>query len=349
MITKRPFGLTSAGNKVTLFTLKSEGGAVAEIMDYGGTIVSLTVPNRSNEMVDVVLGYDTIEGYETGEKYIGAIIGRYSNRIAKGQFTLNGSDFQLAKNDGENHLHGGMEGFDKKLWQAEILGDILELSYFSEDGEEGYPGNLLATVTYTFNAQNGLLIEYQADCDKDTIVSLTNHTYFNLSGYQSGTIDKQWMQIFSESFTPADEYSIPHGSIFPVEGTPLDFRRPKPIGAHIDDDFETLRFSGGYDQNWVLRHMDDKPILAAYAYSLQTGITLSVSTTMPGIHFYTGNFLDGAGIGKKNTQIKNRTGFCLETQYFPNSPNISQFPSPILRKGKAYRQQTNFQFGILSE
>lgn len=346
MVTKKRFGYTMKGNEVWLYKLQNDAGAAVEIINYGGAVVSIMVPDDQNRLVDVVLGYDSVAGYETGEKYIGAIVGRYCNRIDKGRFMLNGQEFQLTQNDGQNHLHGGFSGFDKKLWNGRIVGESLELTCESADGEEGYPGHLRVRVIYTFDNENSLHIQYYAVSDKDTIVSLTNHSYFNLDGYKGGNILKQLLKIHSDRFTPANQESIPNGEMQPVAGTPMDFRTLTPMGKRIDEDFRPLQWAKGYDHNWCINHEKEEPTLAAYAASEESGITLTVFTTMPGVHFYTGNYLDGAGVGKKGIEIKNRSGFCLETQYYPNSPCISGFLSPVLKAGEPYLHQTIFRFGV---
>ena len=345
-VSKQTFGITSEGNTVSLYTLTNKNNMSITISTFGGTLVSVEVPDKKGALTDVVLGYDDLASYEKQDKYIGALIGRCGNRIAKGQFHLNNNDYQLYCNNGNNHLHGGKIGFDKKVWDAQVSNDQLKLTYISQAGEEGYPGTLTVTVTYTLSEDNTISIDYHATSDADTICNLTNHAYFNLSGYNSGTILDQKIQLFADSYTVADQESLPTGEIAPVENTPLDLRQPTRIGDHIDDDFAQLQFAGGFDHNWVINDYDGTLKKAAWAYAEDTGITLTASTTLPGIQFYSGNYLDDAPSGKKGSTIAKRCGFCLESQYFPNALKNLNFLQPILKAGQVYHEVTNYQFGI---
>lgn len=344
-IRKRLFGATPTGKAVELYTLANDSGAECEIMTYGGILVSLRVPDRNGQSDDVVLGYDMLEGYLTNLPYFGAIIGRYANRIARGTFVLNGREYTLARNNGEHHLHGGIVGLNKVVWDAREFANDKEvgvvLHYLSRDEEEGYPGNLDVTVTYTLKQENTLQIDYLATTDKDTVVNLTNHAYFNLAG--ADTIENHELLLHADYFTPADSGLIPTGEIRRVTGTPLDFTQSTRIGARIDESDEQLLAAGGYDHNWIIRAGDEKLKLAARVYEPTTGRILEVSTTEPGIQLYTGNSLNGE-IGKCQTVYQKRAGFCLETQHFPNSPNHPAFPSTALTPGEEYRQTTLYKF-----
>jgi len=352
-IARRPFGKLG-GVQVDLYTLTNSKGMQAAITNYGGIVVSLLVPDRHGKLGDVVLGYETLDEYVRSSPYFGAIIGRYGNRIAKGRFTLDGRQYVLAQNNNENHLHGGKRGFDKVIWKGKaVLGDKgprLVLNYLSKDGEEGYPGNLNVTVTYVLTEQNELAIHYQATTDKATPVNLTNHSYFNLAGPGDGDILGHILMIDADRFTPVDKGLIPTGELRPVEGTPLDFRKPTAIGNRINQDDEQLKCGGGYDHNFVLNRSSAEPAtegrltLAARVYEPTTGRVMEVLTTEPGIQFYSGNFLDGSNVGKGNKPYKHRYGFCLETQHFPDSPNKPLFPSTILRPGQLYSTTTVYRF-----
>ncbi len=338
------FGYTQAGKPVQRYILEGSGLRMS-VLTYGGTIQNLWVPDRQGRLVDVVLGCDTIEGYEKQDKFLGALIGRYANRIARGRFTLNGQEHTLYCNDGRNHLHGGKKGFDKRLWEPEIQADGLHLRLVSRDGEEGYPGTLKIEVVYAL-IENALKITYWAKAEQDTLCNLTNHTYFNLAGHNSGDICGQEICLYADRFTPADNESIPHGEYQEVEDTPMDLRDWTPIGAHIDDAFEQLQYAGGYDHNWVLRGIPGKLRPAASARCQQTGIVMEVETTQPGVQFYAGNSLDGTCAGKEGACYPRRSGFCLETQAFPNSINCPEYPQAILRAGQIYRHTTLYEFGI---
>jgi aldose 1-epimerase len=347
-IGKQAFGQTTDGTPVELHTLTNDKGVEARIMTYGGIVVSLKVPDRNGKSGDVVLGYDNLQGYLKDNPYFGALIGRYGNRIAKGQFTLDGKAYQLAQNNGENHLHGGVVGFDKVVWNAKEVstqdGIALHLSYVSHDGEEGYPGNLPVTVVYTLTDNNELRIDYSATTDQKTIVNLTNHAYFNLAGAGQGDILEHQMMLNADRFTPVDQGLIPTGELRSVKGTPMDFTKPTPIGARIDQKDEQLIFGLGYDHNWVLNGGDGKLALAARVSEPTTGRVMEVYTTEPGMQFYSGNFLDGTITGKAERVYYKRYGFCLEAQHFPDSPNKPNFPSVVLNPGQKYSQTTIYKF-----
>jgi aldose 1-epimerase len=349
-VSREPFGTTPAGEAVELVTLTNAHGVEMRVMTYGGIIVSLRVPDRNGKLGDVVLGYDSLAGYIRDSPYFGAIVGRYGNRIAKGRFTLNGTEYHLAVNNGPNHLHGGIRGFDKVVWRAEPFRDArgvgVVLRHTSPDGDEGYPGTLQATVTYTLTDRNEILIDYAATTDKAAPVNLTQHSYFNLAG--SGDILGYTLMIAADRYTPVDSTLIPTGVLAPVAGTPFDFRTPHTIGERIGDANEQLRFGGGYDHNFVLTRPDTGLALAARLTDSLSGRTLELRTTEPGVQFYSGNFLDGSITGKGGTVYRHRTGLCLETQHFPDSPNHPEFPSTILEPGRTYRSRTTWTFGTLA-
>jgi aldose 1-epimerase len=347
---QQSFGKTDDGQAIDLYTLSNKKGMEVAITTYGGAVVSLKVPDRKGNAGDVVLGYENLAGYETDKAYFGAIIGRYGNRIAHGKFTLAGKEYTLPKNDGDNTLHGGTKGFNKRVWTARDVsnaaGQALELTYLSKDGEEGFPGNLSVKVTYTLPAnRNELKIGYSATTDKETVVNLTNHSYFNLAGQGNGDILQHEVTILAARFTPVDSTLIPTGELRPVQGTPFDFRKATAIGARIDEDDQQLKFGKGYDHNWVLdKGLTPAPRLAARAYDPQSGRVLEVLTTEPGVQFYTGNFLDGTVTGKEGKVYKHRYAFCLETQHFPDSPNHPAFPSTVLKPGQHYTSTTIYRF-----
>lgn len=338
------------GRPVQLFTLRNPAGIEARITNFGGIIVSLRTPDRAGNFADIVLGFDSLAPYVAGTPYFGAIIGRYGNRIAGGRFTLAGTTYQLARNDGPNHLHGGERGFDKVLWEPEPFSRSGErgviLRYTSADGEEGYPGALQATVTYTLNDQNELTVDYHATTTRATPVNLTQHSYFNLGGAGSGDILGHELMIAAEGYTPIDSTLIPTGAIAPVAGTPFDFTTPTPIGRRINANDEQLRNGRGYDHNFVLKRQGTGLELAARVTHAASGRTLEIRTTEPGIQFYSGNFLDGTIRGKGGQVYAYRSGFCLETQHYPDSPNQPAFPSTILHPGQEYRTRTVFTFGV---
>lgn len=347
-IKKASWGKTAAGKAVEIYTLKNSKGAEARIITYGGTVVSLKMPDKNGVFADVVLGYDSLADYEKNQSYIGALVGRYANRIAHGRFALDGKDYTLAKNNGENHLHGGLKGFDKVVWTAkpstDTLGANLELTYLSKDGEEGYPGNLTVKVIYILTEKNELEIVYSASTDKNTVINLTHHSYFNLAGAGVGDILNHQLTLYADKFTPTDGGSIPTGEIRSVKGTPFDFLTPTAIGARIDQADEQLKFGNGYDQNWVLNKTDNSLVLAAAVYEPTTGRVLEVYTTERGLQFYAGNYLNGAIKGKNGRAYARRTGFCLEAQNFPDAPNKPGFPSPVLKPSETYSQTTVYKF-----
>ena len=338
-VTHEPFGKTPAGVAVDVYTLRNRQGMEARIATYGGIITSLTAPDRKGHYADVVLGYDSLAGYEQGTSYFGALIGRYGNRIAHGRFMLNGVSYKLATNDGPNSLHGGAVGFDKVVWKVtdasvKEQGAQLALSYTSRDGEEGYPGTLQVNAVYTLTDDNTLRLEFTAVTDKDTPVNLTQHSYFNLRGH--GDILGHLLQIPGGRITPVDRTLIPTGQLEPVAGTPFDFRKPTAIGARIETADEQLKNGKGYDHNWVL---DKRPgVLGAVAtvYDPDSGRVLEISSTEPGVQFYSGNFLDGKSVGKGGWAYQKHDGLALEPQHFPDSPNQSNFPPVILKAGQTY-------------
>jgi len=345
-VKKEPFGKTAEGAAVDVYTLANAKGVEARIINYGGIIVSLKTPDKSGNSADIVLGFDSMDGYLAKPPYFGAIVGRYANRIANARFTLDGKEYKLAANNGKNALHGGERGFDKVLWNARGGGNRLELEYVSKDGEEGYPGTLTAKVVYTLTDDNELRMDYSATTDKPTVVNLTNHSYFNLAGQGEGDILKHVMMINADKFTPIDEGLIPTGELKNVEGTPFDFRKPTPIGARIDQNDQQLKFGQGYDHNWALNRAASGLTLAARVTSPESGRVLEVLTDQPGIQFYTGNFLDGTITGKGGKKYPRRSAFCLETQHFPDSPNKPNFPTVVLRPGETYQTTTIFKFGV---
>ncbi|HYL55069.1 MAG TPA: aldose epimerase family protein [Gemmatimonadales bacterium] len=335
------------------YTLKNTHGMELRVLDYGGIIVSLAVPDRTGRVDDVVLGFDRLEDYERWSPYFGAIIGRFGNRIARGRFTLDGRTYTLATNDGPNHLHGGVKGFDKVLWDVSPFerqdSKGLVLRYSSPDGEEGYPGTLRTTVTYTLTEGNELIFDYAATSDRATLVNLTQHSYFNLAGAGEGDVMGHVLTLNAHSFTPVDSTLIPTGEIRSVAGTPFDFRAPTAIGARIGQDDEQLRYGRGYDHNFVLDKDSGAPAsttLAARVYEPSSGRVMEVHTTEPGVQFYSGNVLDGTLRGKRGTIYSRRSGFTLETQHFPDSPNHAEFPSTILAPGREYRSRTLLRFGV---
>lgn len=345
------FGTTNDGINAMLYTLRNSNGLEAAITNFGATVVSLRVPDRTGKLEDIVLGYDSIQLYENDKSYFGTIVGRYGNRIGHARFTLDGSTHTLAPNDGVNHLHGGLKGFNKVIWTVDeaksVPGRSLAMSYTSPDGEEGYPGTLTVTVAYTLNDRNELVIEYDAVTDQPTVVNLTHHSYFNLAGAGVGTVLDHELMIDADRFTPVDAGLIPTGELRNVEGTPMDFRTPTRIGAGIDRDDEQLRFGRGYDHNWVLNKTTDTLSVVATLFESTTGRVMEVLTTEPGLQFYSGNFLDGTVRGKSGTVYQFRSGLCLETQHFPDSPNKPGFPSTVLRPGERYHTVTAYRFSVL--
>ena len=350
-VVQEPFGTTPEGDSVDLFKFTNANGVEVRAISYGGTIISLETPDREGVTGDVVLGFDNLQAYLDGTPYFGAIIGRYGNRIGGARFELEGATFTLAANDGPNHLHGGDRGFDKVIWQGEPFGNETGVGvvfrYTSPDGEEGFPGTLQAQVTYTLTDSDELVVDYLATTDAPTPVNLTQHSYFNLAGHGAGDILGHELVIAADEFTPVEATLIPTGEIVPVEGTPFDFRTPHAIGERIGADDEQLGYGGGYDHNWVLNGTPaDGMTLAAQVHEPTSGRTMEIITTEPGIQFYSGNFLDGTLTGKEGAVYRHRTGFCLETQHYPDSPNKPAFPSTILNPGEEYRTRTVFRFGV---
>ena len=347
-ISSSDFGKTASGEKVTQYSLTNKNGIEIDIITFGGRITALRTPDKKGNMQNVVLGFDSLAQYEKKNPFFGALVGRYGNRIADGKFTLGDTEYTLAKNNGENSLHGGVEGFDKKVWKAktEEADDNVKLilNYLSVDMEEGFPGNLNTTITYTLNADNSLDVLYEAETDKTTIVNLTQHAYFNLSGEFSNTILDHLVEIDADAFVPVDGSLIPTGELKPVEGTPFDFREPKQIGKEIDADNEQITLGGGYDHCWVLNDQTSGYRSVATAYHPTTGRNLEVLTDQPGIQFYTGNFLDGTLPAPNGGTYAKRSGFCLETQHYPDSPNQSDFPSVTLNPEDTYSTRTTFKF-----
>jgi len=347
-IEKQAWGKAPDGAAVDLYTLTNDRGMQVKITNWGGIVTSILVPDRQGQLADVALGFETLDPYLQRHPFFGALAGRYANRIGKGRFTLNGQTYTLARNNGENSLHGGLKGFDKAVWKArEIPPGGLELSYLSKDGEEGYPGNLSATVVYTLTDDNELKIDYTATTDKETVVNLTNHSYFNLAGAGTGDILKHEVMLNADRFTPVDAGLIPTGELASVKGTPFDFTQPTAIGARIEEKHEQIVRGKGYDHNFVLNKGTGGAgslSLAARVTEPTSGRVLEVYTTQPGVQFYTGNFLDGTLTGKGGKTYQRRAGFCLETQHFPDSPNKPNFPSTALKPGEKYHEVTSFKF-----
>jgi aldose 1-epimerase len=342
-VTKSVFGSMPDGTKVEIYTLE-EGSLKARVMTYGARLVSLEVPDRSGKISDIVLGYESLDGYTADPKsYFGSIVGRYGNRIAHATFTLDGKRYDLPANDGVNTLHGGIKGFDKLVWKGQEIPHGVELTLVSKDGDQGFPGTLTARVRYTLEA-HALKIEYFATTDKDTVLNLTNHSYFNLAGEGQGDILNHLMMIPADRYTPVDSGLIPTGELAPVAGTPLDFHKATAIGARIDDPNEQMRLGGGYDHNFVLNGKMGVLQEAARVVEPTSGRVLTVETTQPGVQFYSGNFLDGTLHGKHGHVYAKHTGFCLETQHFPDSPNHPKFPTSELKPGETYHSITLFKF-----
>lgn len=347
-IERRTWGKNAADQEVELFTLSREGAPTVAVTSHGAYIVSILAPDRDGNVVDVTLGYADLAGYLADGSYLGAVVGRYANRIARGELTLDGQTYTLARNNGPNALHGGPQGFHRKLWTPRILeregGEALELTYVSADGEEGYPGTLTASVTYSLTADGGLRLDYSATTDAPTVVNLTNHAYFNLAGEGSGAVLGHELQLESDTFTPVDDTLIPTGELRPVEGTPFDFRTPVALGARIDDPDPQLQAGGGYDHNFAIQGEAGTLRLAARVFEPASGRVLEVLTTEPGLQLYSGNFLDGTVVGKSGRPYQKRGALCLETQHYPDSPNQPAFPSVVLRPGDTYEQTTVFRF-----
>lgn len=351
VVTQDAFGETEDSQQADIYNLKNANGVEVRITNYGGIVVSLMVPDKNGTMGDIVLGFDDLQGYLGDDPYFGAIVGRYGNRIRNAQFTLDGTTYQLPVNNNDNTLHGGTTGFNDRLWQTrQFSGDdgsvSLELTYWSPDGEMGFPGNLLTTVTYTLTNENALRIDYTALTDEKTVLNLTNHSYWNLAGQGSGDILDHELMINADHFTPVDKELIPNGKIQPVKGTPFDFTEAKAIGEDIDARNQQIQFGGGYDHNFVLNSEQGELSLAARVYEPESGRVMEVFTTEPGVQFYTGNFLDGSVVGKNGHTYQKRGAFCLETQHFPDSPNRDNFPSTVLEAGEKYSTTTIYKFSV---
>jgi aldose 1-epimerase len=341
---QKPWGKTPEGEEVTLYTLRNAKGMEMTVTNYGGRVVTLKAPDRAGQMADVTLGFDSLDGYLKENPFFGALAGRYGNRIAKGRFTLDGVEYKLAVNNGANSLHGGIKGFDKKVWSAKQDGQKIEMRYVSRDGEEGYPGTMTTVVTYTLTDDNEFRIDYIITTDKNTVKNVTNHAYFNLAGQGEGDILGHQVTLYADRYTPVDEGLIPTGELRPVAGTPFDFRQPHAIGERIDANDEQIRFGKGYDHNYVLNGEAGSLHPVAKVVEPKSGRVMEVSSTEPGVQFNTGNFLDGSLTGKGGKVYKHRYGFCLETQHFPDSPNKPNFPSVVLKPGERYQSTTIYKF-----
>jgi aldose 1-epimerase len=342
-VTKATFGTTPDGKTVDIYTLKGDG-IEARIMTYGARVVSIKTPDRDGKVANVVLGYSALDGYlEDKTTYFGAIVGRYGNRIALGKFSIDGHQYSVPTNNNANSLHGGTVGFDKLVWQARQIADGVEMTLVSKDGDQGYPGTLTSHVRYTVH-HGALRIDYSVSTDKATVVNLTNHSYFNLAGDGKGTILGEELTLLSDQYTPVDAGLIPTGVLAPVDGTPFDFRKSTAIGARIHDNNEQLKIAGGYDHNWVLRGKNGEVKTAGRVYDAGSGRVLTVTTTEPGVQFYSGNFLEGTKFGKAKEGFVKNAGLCLETQHFPDSPNHPNFPSTELKPGQKYHTVTIYRF-----
>ncbi|HPG38303.1 MAG TPA: aldose epimerase family protein [bacterium] len=345
-VNSKLFGTTADGKPVTLYTLVNSNGMEAQIMTYGASLVALKTPDKNGKLDDIITGFDSLKQYEDVRFFFGAIVGRYGNRIGKGKFSLDGVEYTLATNNGANHLHGGNIGFDKVVWEGQVVetpaGPAVKLTYVSKDGEEGYPGNLTAVVTYSITADNSLKIEYSATSDKKTVVNLTNHAYYNLKN--SGDILGHVLYINADNTTPVDAGLIPTGELASVKDTPFDFTTAKAIGKDIDSQDQQMLYGGGYDHNFVLNKSGADTTLAATLYEPETGRMMEIWTTEPAIQFYSGNFLDGTITGKYGRVYEKRTSLCLETQHYPDSPNQPEFPSTVLEPGKTYSTVTIMKF-----
>jgi aldose 1-epimerase len=348
---RKPYGVLPDGTAVDRFTLRNTNGTTAEIISYGAILMSLSVPDRAGGFANVVLGYGSLADYLADDASYGATIGRYANRIAGGQFAIDGTVYRLLLNNGPNSIHGGLEGFSKKVWRAEGVveadGPAVALRYISADGEEGYPGRLDVEVLYTLTAADGLRIDYTASTDKPTVLNLTNHSYFNLAGEGTGDVLNHELMIAADGFTPADATSIPTGEIRPVDGTPFDFRVPHSVGGRIRERDEQLLLGRGYDHNFVLRpNPSGEARLAARLREPRSGRIMEVLTSEPGVQLYTGNFLNGRHRGVGGRAYRQSDGLCLETQHFPNSPNQPEFPTTVLRPGDTFRSRTDYRFSV---
>ncbi len=345
---EKEYGVLDDGTIIKQYIFENDNQMKVKIINYGAIVVSIEVPDKYGKINDVVLGYDSIEGYVQDPSYFGAIVGRIGNRIAKGKFSLDGKDYTLAINNNENHLHGGIKGFNKRVWSPEIIklndAPALKLTYVSSDGEEGYPGNLTLEVTYSISSENELIIDYLGKTDKATILNPTNHSYFNLGGEGNGDILDHILKINADYFTPVDEGLIPLGNHKSVLGTPMDFLSPKKIGDRINNNDDQLKVGLGYDHNWVFNDWDGTLKLGVSLFDPQSGRLMEVLTTEPGVQFYSGNFLDGTNIGKNQKAYQYRSALCLETDHFPDSQNNPNFPSVVLRPGEEYKQKTIYKF-----
>ena len=348
MVIEKELGKVVDGKEIKVYTIKNEAGMSAEIMNFGGIILKLNVPNKENKLNDVVLGYDKFEDYLVNDVYFGAIVGRCANRIEGAKIKIDGTEYELAKNDGNNHLHGGVKGFNRVVWNSKIVkeneAEFLQLSYLSKDGEENYPGNLNVIVNYKITESNELVIEYFANTDKETIVNLTNHSYFNLAGHNSGNILEHKLKIYGDKITAANNQSIPTGEIRNIKGTPMDFTELKAIGENIECDYDQINLAYGYDHNWIIDGEKGKLKKVADVEEESSGIKMKVFSTQPGVQFYSANFLDGRQIGKGGKPYNKRDGLCLETQGFPNSANNKEFPSILLKPDEEYKEITIYKF-----
>jgi aldose 1-epimerase len=347
-VKKEVFGTTKDGAQADLYTITNDAGMVAKFTNYGAILVELWVPDRDGNLADVVLGYDNLESYFVNGPNFGSTIGRHANRIGGAKFTLNGKTYELDKNDGNNNLHGGFNGYHKRLWAGKTYeseeGCVAEFTYHSPDGDQGFPGNLDVKVMYTVTQDNQIKIAYEATCDQDTVLNLTNHSYFNLGGHDSGTILDHLVWIDSEEYTYADAESIPNGTIRSVDMTPMDFRMEKAIGKEIDSDYDQLVWGKGYDHNWILKTQNGKFDMVAKLIHEKSGRIMETWTDLPGMQFYTGNFLDGTEIGKGGVSYGRRSGVCFETQYYPNAINVPEFPQPVLKAGEVFKSTTVYKF-----
>lgn len=353
MYKKEIFGVTPAGEQVDKYTLINKNGVSASFLSLGGIWTTMMVPDRDGKLEDVVLGYDTVEACLKNGGHLGEVVGRNANRIGGAKFTLNGVTYELEANNGPNNLHSGPDFYRNRIWEVEIREEEDEtsilFSLFSPDGDQGYPGNARITVSYTLTSDNALKLEYHMICDQDTIANFTNHSYFNLAGHTSGSAVDQKVMIDADYFTPMDSVSIPTGELASVKGTPMDFTVMKPIGQDIDADYEQLKFGSGYDHNWALNHEAGEVGLAAKAYDEKSGRLMEVYTDLPGVQFYTANYLENEVPGKEGMKYGGRYGYCFETQYYPNSINTPDFPSPILKEGEEYKTVTIYKFRISEE
>ena len=336
------FGMTSKGEEARLFTIQNDKGMEIKVSDYGATLVQVRVPDKEGRLLDVVLGYDDVQGYEAGNAFFGATIGRVANRIGNGEFQLGGRTYELTRNDGQNTLHGGRDFYNKRIWKTGKTGeDHVEFLLDSPSGDQGFPGNVKISVTYTLTKDNEVKIHYRAVPDADTLINLTNHSYFNLSGHASGTVLAQEVMLDADAYARADSQSIPTGEIVPVSGTPMDFRQLKPIGAEIDEAYEALEFGKGYDHNWVLNGNGYRK--AAFMRSKESGIAMEVYTDLPGLQFYTANFVDHEK-GKEGAVYNMRQAACFETQYFPDAVHKDHFEGPEVKAGEIYETTTAYRF-----